>query len=137
MKEAFTSAPATYLSGHKRFDFLHDEIVTGVPCRKELTNHTKPPYSWPRHKEAIVSDHVNLPAFPFPGHAGNCSVPPVAGFRYGGERTVQVLHFPGSKTAGASIKPANRLHNPGERRSLQRYLLSVPLFRQGKNLTHR
>lgn len=61
VQEAFASASGTYLSGHKRFDFLHVEIVTGVPRRKELANHTETPHSWPRHREAIVSDHVTRP----------------------------------------------------------------------------
>lgn len=125
IKEASTSASATYLSGHKRFDFLHVETVTGVPWRKELTNHTEPPHSRPRHREAIVSDHVKPPAFPFPVHAGNCSVSPSAGFRYAGERTVQELHFPGSEAAGASIKPPNlRLNKPGDCRSFYKGICS-------------
>lgn len=80
-KEAFASASATYLSGHKRFDFLHVEIVRAVSCGKALTNHAEPPDSWPGHREAIVSSHVELLTLVILScaeHAGNCSLPVAA-----------------------------------------------------------
>lgn len=111
---AFASASATYLPGHKRFDFLHVGTVSEAPCRKELTNHPEPPAGWPRHREAIVSGHVRRPSFPFPGHAGKCSLPPAARC---GRREQPAPRGPGRRTAGASVNPAALpLGDPGSSR---------------------
>lgn len=112
---------------------MHVEIVTVVPCLKKLTYHAEPPDSWPGHREAIVSSHVELLTrviLSCAEYAGNCSLPAASDTDNEERRTVQVLHFPGSKIADASVKPANLvvLGDHGDRPSLQRFLrLVTPL----------